>query len=204
MGLRELKARRTRESIADTALRLFEQQGYEPTTMEQIAEAAVVSPSTLYRYFPTKDSTLIEHPAMAAGSLARDLDARPAEEAIDEALGHALDTYLGEIDANADLVLRLRRQIDLVPVARARVWDLWYQERVLVERSIAERTNGSVDDLWVQLTAHTCLTVAQIALDMMRSIVEPDTARSYGAAVLAALQDPRIIVPRLPDPRTIA
>lgn len=198
MGVREVKALRTRTSIAGVALQLFEEQGYEATTMEQIAEAAVVSASTLYRYFPTKDSTLIDHPVMTAGSLARALDARPAEEAIDEALGHALYSYFGEIDRNFELILRLRRQIDLVPIARARVWDFAHRERVLVERSIAERTSGAVDDLWIQLTAHTCLTVAQIALDTMRSSAVPRSARAHGAAVLAGLQDPRIIVPRLP------
>ena len=198
MGLRELKADRTRLTIADAALRLFEEQGYEATTMEQIAEAAIVSPSTLYRYFPTKDSTLIGHPAMTAGGLARALDARPRGEAIDEALGQALDAYFGEVDANAELLFRLRRQIDLVPAARARVWDFTYQEQVLIERSIAERTSASTDDLWVQFTAHTCLTVGQLALNMMRSATKPDTARSFGAIVIAALQDPRIVIPRLP------
>jgi AcrR family transcriptional regulator len=53
-GLREPKKARTRTQIRETALRRFAQQGYEATTVGQIAEAADVSLSTLFRYFPTK------------------------------------------------------------------------------------------------------------------------------------------------------
>ena len=53
-GLRERKKERTRAQIRETALRLFAEQGYEATTVQQVAEAAEVSLSTLFRYFPTK------------------------------------------------------------------------------------------------------------------------------------------------------
>ncbi|MFH9138921.1 TetR family transcriptional regulator [Streptomyces sp. NPDC017524] len=55
LGLRERKKAKTRASIQQEALRLFREQGYEATTMEQIAEAAEVSQSTVFRYFPTKE-----------------------------------------------------------------------------------------------------------------------------------------------------
>lgn len=53
-GLRERKKARTHDQIREHALRLFLEQGYEATTVQQIAEAAEVSLSTLFRYFPTK------------------------------------------------------------------------------------------------------------------------------------------------------
>jgi transcriptional regulator GlxA family with amidase domain len=53
-GLRERKKTKTRAAIREHALRLFREQGYEATTVEQIAEAAEVSHSTFFRYFPTK------------------------------------------------------------------------------------------------------------------------------------------------------
>lgn len=60
MGLREVKRERTRRLIADKAFELFSDNGFGRTTVEQIAAAAEVGPSTLYRYFPTKEGLVLE------------------------------------------------------------------------------------------------------------------------------------------------
>jgi AcrR family transcriptional regulator len=58
-GLRERKKQRTKEAIQREAMRLFKRQGYEETTIEQIASAAEISPSTFFNYFPTKEDVVI-------------------------------------------------------------------------------------------------------------------------------------------------
>ncbi|MBF8192768.1 TetR family transcriptional regulator [Nonomuraea sp. K274] len=59
MSLRERKKAKTRALIQKEALRLFRDQGYAATTVEQIAEAAEVAPSTVFRYFPTKEDLVL-------------------------------------------------------------------------------------------------------------------------------------------------
>jgi len=65
-GLRERKKVKTRQSIRREAFRLIEERGYASTTIEQIAQAADISPSTFFRYFPSKESVLLADDLSAA------------------------------------------------------------------------------------------------------------------------------------------
>src|SRR5246500_1080234 len=60
VSLREREKARARAALREHALRLFREQGYQATTVEQIAAAAEVSPSTFFRYFPTKEDVVLQ------------------------------------------------------------------------------------------------------------------------------------------------
>lgn len=81
IGLREKKKARTRDEIIESALSLFETQGFETTTIEQIADRAMVAPRTIFRYFASKEDLVFlgqdeenRRTVALAQSVSRDLD----------------------------------------------------------------------------------------------------------------------------------
>src|SRR5436853_609935 len=70
-GLRERKKRKTRESIANAAARLFTERGFEVVTVAEVARAAEVSEQTVFNYFPTKEDLVFDRDAEVEESLVR-------------------------------------------------------------------------------------------------------------------------------------
>lgn len=79
-GLREHKKARTRQRLVQVALELFEQRGYDEVTVEEIADAAVVSPRTFYRYFGTKEGVLYDGQDDQLALLREAITSHPADE----------------------------------------------------------------------------------------------------------------------------
>lgn len=88
-GLRARKKQQTAEAIRAAATELFLARGYDATTVEEIADAANVSPSTFFRYFPTKESVLLRTTDGVA-VIREALEQRPADEPVWVSLRHAL------------------------------------------------------------------------------------------------------------------
>jgi AcrR family transcriptional regulator len=65
-GLREQKKAETRAALVKAAQDLFHRKGYEATTIDEIAEAAVVSRRTFFRYFPTKEDLVFPQQGVGA------------------------------------------------------------------------------------------------------------------------------------------
>src|SRR5262249_31603587 len=80
LGLRERKKLKTHRAICEAAARLFMEQGVEATTVEQICEAAEVSPSTFFRYFASKEAAAFGNEQARVAIVERVLAGRPADE----------------------------------------------------------------------------------------------------------------------------
>ena len=103
-GLRERKKARTRTEIREAALRLFLEHGYEATTVQAVADAAEVSLSTLFRYFPTKAQLVM--PFDLAALIREAFIGQGPDETVFDAIHAALRTSfdrlsVGEGDAAA-------------------------------------------------------------------------------------------------------
>lgn len=119
VGLRERKKRRTRTALIDAALDLFLRQGYEHTTVDQIAEAVEVSPRTFFRYFGGKEDLLAFHMETSEEVLVAALTARPAAEPPGVAVAasyRALLRYLAEgTPEDRERFSRTRRVLEAEP-----------------------------------------------------------------------------------------
>jgi AcrR family transcriptional regulator len=157
-GLRERKKARTRASLREHALRLFREQGYTATTVEQIAAAAEVSPSTFFRYFPTKEDVILQD----------DMDVRMIEAferqppelnpiaAIRAASREAMASY-----SEADLA-QIRETTALtmtVPEVRARAIDEFARTIQIIAAAVAKRVGRPADDLAVRAIAGAVIGV---------------------------------------------
>jgi AcrR family transcriptional regulator len=181
-SLRERKKLKTRESIQREAMRLIQKQGYEKTTVEQIAAAVDVSPSTFFNYFPSKeDVVLYDAYDPIIGKL---LMERPADEPMGVAIRHVLEEMAGMFERDRDIILaRARLWLD-EPVLRARLWEELERGQVFMTGLIAQRSGRDADDFEIRVTV---MVIIMAAMEAMREWVRHDGKGSFVTTVNRAL-----------------
>jgi AcrR family transcriptional regulator len=173
MGLRERKKLRTRRAIADAALRLFDQHGYEETTISDIAAAAEVSPRTFFSYFPSKDDVVFAEMDERLADVRAGLSERPGGETplatfrrVTEALLRAISAEDGEYGAIQVALIRERPSLQAMALKRLSDAEDGF---VAVLREIAPE----VDDV-------TAVTVIGVAFGGLRAAIMYCRAQGYG------------------------
>ncbi|GAA4631205.1 TetR family transcriptional regulator [Actinoallomurus vinaceus] len=163
LGLRERKKLKTRRSIQEHALRLFQEQGYDATTVEQIAEAAEVSPSTFFRYFPTKEDTVLtdEYDALIVDAIR----AQPPELPPMEALRNVMREMVSDmVAADRKRMLDRTRLMMSVPALRSRQWDQTKVTQQAILESLADRVGRPASDFELQAFAAAVIAVWETAV----------------------------------------
>jgi AcrR family transcriptional regulator len=130
-GLRDRKKARTRADIQRHALRLFRAQGFAATTVEQVAAAAEVSPSTVFRYFATKDDLAVLDGSRSLAAVIPPLfAAQPVELTAVQALRATLRAAFAALPPD-QASARLERDIAILQVP-----ELWAANSRLVVRGL--------------------------------------------------------------------
>ncbi|MGW3353887.1 TetR/AcrR family transcriptional regulator [Streptomyces bungoensis] len=182
-GLRERKKTKTREAIRAATYALVAEQGYDATTVEQIADRAEVSPSTVFRYFPTKEDIVLtgEHDPL----LLEELRARPADEPWMDSVRYVLGKALERSGREDPEALRLRARLGVeVPAVRSRMFESMSETGRLLGRAVADRTGRDPESLDVRVFA-TSLVGALMEVSLYWA--ENDFAGDLGELVGRAL-----------------
>lgn len=186
-GLRERKKQRTRETITRVALELFEERGYQVTTLAEIAEAADISTRTIFAYFPSKEDILFsEFPELKA-ALARALAERPVGE---NALETVRDFILSTLDQlEKDDLHRCREGIidadeTLRSHKRARAAEI----EELVAAAIARDLGAGEDDLRPRIVAASLIAAFEALVSRNDVAAKPEDVAAVIDSVMTFLR----------------
>ncbi|GIF48279.1 TetR family transcriptional regulator [Asanoa ferruginea] len=163
--LREQRRAETQRAIQAHAIRLFTARGYDATTVADVAEAAGVSPMTVYRHFPTKEDLVLvdEYGALIAGRIAASPAGQPAVRRIAGALVESAGVLTGDGKEKQFLLARLRLMVS-TPALRAKHLDNFYALQQAIVAGLGD--DGSDPDATFRnhAAASACLAAMHTAL----------------------------------------
>jgi len=163
-SLRQRKRARTRAALIAAALELFERQGYEATTIDEIAAVADVSPRTFFRYFATKEEVALGDDV--GPEIISLLAARPADEPILESVRYVVADSLSLVSVeDRDALLARLRIVYRTPSLRARRWEYQLEMGRISGAILAARRGLPSDDLGSRVTAAAVFTAIEVAID---------------------------------------
>ena len=163
--LRERKRTRTRLMIQTEALRLFAEKGYAQTTVEEIADAAAISPRTFFRYFPTKEDVVIwdEYDPLMFDLLASRPQDEPAAETFRAVVREALG---GLYRRDPERLFTRVRLSTTVPELRARFLAEQRHGVELIAPLLAGRPGVGTDELRIRVIGASLFAALSAALDI--------------------------------------
>ena len=168
-GLRERKKIKTRLAIEEAALALFEEQGYDATTVEEIAARADVSTTTFFRYYPTKAEVLVAEHGGQLPALHQAIVERPRDEDDLVAIRHAVqEHWVAAVDA--DLTARKAKVVETSDLLRGLSYHRGQRWLAVFSDALAQRHGRDTED-------ERCELAARVALDALASAVQRWTDR---------------------------
>ncbi|MBM7086346.1 TetR/AcrR family transcriptional regulator [Micromonospora sp. WMMD734] len=199
MSLRDRKRARTRQALVDAAVDLFGRQGYEATTIAEIAAAADIGTRTFFSYFPSKEDLLFPEAdrrvRVAVEAIAgRSPDEEPAEVLL-RALRQANDESGDMTGPLAALRIRLTME---VPAVRGRALQLQWESQREIARHLAAAYPDRLDEVSAAALVGAFVGAATAALT---TLLEDPRRRADPATIRASLQQATEVALRPWTPR---
>ncbi|MEU8034314.1 TetR/AcrR family transcriptional regulator [Streptomyces sp. NPDC049099] len=155
---RDRKKAATRQAIADAALQLFLEHGYDQVGIRDIADAADVSTATVFKHFSGKEALVFDQDQDRESELIAAVRERPRGQSILDALRqHVLDTW-PSIEAHPQAAA-FTNLVESTPVLRAYAERMWTRYTDSLSAAIADEVGVDHDDL-------ACMTLARFVLDI--------------------------------------
>ena len=175
-GLRARKKRQQRRHLSDTATRLFLERGFDGVRVAEIAQACDVSEATVFNYFPTKQSLILDRLDGTASAIVRAVanpDSDPVAAVIG-ALGEQLRQLLVEAApggadeiATLDSIHRFGALIRTTPSLRAHLSDRKDTYTAAAAAALAARFNLDPDDPRMMIAAAALVGLWQLQSDAL-------------------------------------
>ncbi|WP_331767717.1 helix-turn-helix domain-containing protein [Embleya sp. NBC_00896] len=169
-GRRERKKAATRQKIADTALRLFLERGYDAVGIRDVAAEADVAVTTLFSHFASKEALVFERDEDFEQRLTRAVTGRPPHEPLIPALRREIQAMVRH--CTADSAAPIWHMIDESRALRE------YEESMRLRHAESLAT-AIAADLDLSQTTTACRTIARFVIDahsLAREAADPDAA----------------------------
>lgn len=160
---RQRKKIATRGRIRASALRLFREQGYDTTTVEQIAAAAGVSHMTFFRYFPAKEDVVLsdDYDPLIASAIAQTPATWPVIRRIRTVLADGLRLIY---DTDRDTLFDQVKLIVATPALRDRLWADQIATQQLILQALSAGQDEQRPSFQARVTVAACLAAASTAI----------------------------------------
>jgi AcrR family transcriptional regulator len=202
-GLRERKKRLMRQQLSDTATRMFVERGFAAVRVSEVAEACGVSEKTVFNYFPTKESLVLDRLETVMADVRTGL-AEPAISPVEAAL-RILDRELSGVttwltaqddaDQAAQAFLRFGDLIRATPSLRAYQSDMMDQFVSAATEVLAVRAGMSADDPEPQIAGRALLALWRVQAESLRKHLDSshDPAQVYEMVTAEVRRAARLI-----------
>jgi AcrR family transcriptional regulator len=160
-GLTERNKERTRREIAEAAGQLFLERGYAATTVQEIANAAAVSPRTFFRYFPCKEDVITAIASASMDDVLEHLAGHDVRESLVSVLQATFAAVLGPALDDPDAARAFQFMLRDTPALRGR----WLEEQRRNRDRLAEELRPWFDEASSPVARHLAAGAALLAID---------------------------------------